>query len=36
MKTDPSVKKIFDKYPAYSPVTKLAGPNFFAPPPAEI
>jgi hypothetical protein len=34
IKTDPSVKAIFDKYPAYSPVTKLAGPNFFAAPPA--
>ncbi len=31
--TNPAVKQIFDKYPAYSPVTKLAGPNFFAPPP---
>ncbi len=36
IKTDPSVKEIFDKYPAYSPVTRLPGPNFFAPPPAEL
>jgi hypothetical protein len=34
IKADPSVKVIFDRYPAYSPVTRLAGPNFFAPPPA--
>jgi hypothetical protein len=34
IKTDSSVKTIFDKYPAYAPVTRLAGPNFFAPPPA--
>jgi hypothetical protein len=34
IKNDPSLKIIFDKYPAYSPVTRLAGPNFFAPPPA--
>src|SRR5574338_922743 len=32
IKADPSVKEIFDKYPAYSPITRLAGPNFFAPP----
>ncbi len=36
IKTDPSVKEIFDKYPAYSPVTRLPGPNFFAPPPTEF
>jgi hypothetical protein len=36
IKTDPSVKEIFDKYPAYSPITKLAAPNFFSPPPAEL
>lgn len=34
IKTDPSLKAIFDKYPAYTPVTRLPGPNFFAPPPA--
>jgi hypothetical protein len=33
IKTDPDLKIIFDKYPAYSPVTRLAGPNFFAPAP---
>ena len=35
IKADPSVKEIFDKYPAYSPVTRLPGPNFFAPPKPE-
>jgi hypothetical protein len=28
---DPSVKEIFDKYPAYTPVTRLPFPNFAAP-----
>jgi hypothetical protein len=32
IKTNPAVKVIFDKYPAYAPVTKLSV-NFFAPPP---
>jgi hypothetical protein len=32
IKTNPAVKNIFDKYPAYSPFTKLSF-NFFAPPP---
>jgi hypothetical protein len=32
IKTNPAAKAIFDKYPAYSPVTKLSV-NFFAPPP---
>ncbi|HWB94079.1 MAG TPA: endo-1,4-beta-xylanase [Puia sp.] len=36
IKADPSVKQIFDKYPAYSPVTRLPAPNFFAPRPAEL
>src|SRR5665647_2536576 len=36
IKTDPSVKQIFDKYPAYAPVTRLQGPNFFAPGTAEL
>jgi hypothetical protein len=31
IKTNPAVKNIFDKYPAYSPITKLSL-NFFAPP----
>ncbi|RYG47115.1 MAG: acetylxylan esterase, partial [Chitinophagaceae bacterium] len=33
IKNDPSMKAIFDRYPAYNPVTRLAGPGFFAPPP---
>lgn len=33
IKNDPSLKEIFDKYPAYSPVTRLQAPNPFAPPP---
>lgn len=35
IKTDPSLKLIFDKYPAYSPITRLPAPNFFAPPKAD-
>ncbi|HEY8659779.1 MAG TPA: hypothetical protein VIL78_12135 [Hanamia sp.] len=41
IKTNPAVKDIFDKYPAYSPVTRLPGFNFLAlpsagdPPPTE-
>lgn len=41
VKSDPSMKAIFDRYPAYTPVTRLPGPNFFAPatngdpPPTE-
>ncbi|MBN1142932.1 MAG: acetylxylan esterase [Bacteroidales bacterium] len=31
--SDPSLKEVFDKYPAYSPITRLPGPGFFAPPP---
>jgi hypothetical protein len=31
IKTDPSVKAIFDKYPAYAPVARLPFPNFAAP-----
>ncbi|MES2332419.1 MAG: acetylxylan esterase [Bacteroidota bacterium] len=31
IKSDTSLKRIFDLYPAYSPITRLAGPNFFAP-----
>jgi hypothetical protein len=34
IKADPSLKAIFDRYPAYSPITRLAAPNPFAPPPA--
>ncbi len=33
IKSDPELKAVFDKYPAYKPITKLAGPNFFAPAP---
>lgn len=32
---NPELKTIFERYPAYSPITRLAGPNFFAPPPAD-
>jgi len=34
IKNNPELKSIFDQYPAYAPITRLAGPNFFAPPPA--
>jgi hypothetical protein len=33
IKYDTTLKAIFEKYPAYSPVTRLPAPNFFAPPP---
>lgn len=33
IKSNPEMKEIFDRYPAYNPVTRLAGPNFFAPKP---
>lgn len=33
IKSNPEVKEIFDRYPAYMPVTRLPGPNFFAPRP---
>jgi len=29
---DPEMEAIFKKYPAYNPITRLAGPSFFAPP----
>lgn len=35
IKNNPDMKAIFDKYPAYSPITRLPGPNFFAPPKPE-
>ena len=35
IRNDPSLKAIFDKYPAYQPVTRLPAPNFFAPPKPE-
>lgn len=33
IKNDPKIKAIFDKYPAYSPITRLPPPNFWAPSP---
>src|SRR6187200_2906267 len=35
IKNDPSLKIIFEKYPAYQPITRLPPPNFFAPPKAD-
>lgn len=35
IKTDPSLKAIFEKYPAYQPITRLPAPSFFAPPKPE-
>ncbi len=35
IKNDTSLKAIFEKYPVYSPITKLAGPNFFNLPAVE-
>ena len=32
IKNNPDMQAIFEKYPAYSPITRLAGPNWFAPP----
>lgn len=34
IKSNPEMKALFDKYPAYTPITRLPAPNFFAPPPA--
>ena len=33
IKNDPKMKAIFDKYPAYSPITRLPPPNFWEPLP---
>ncbi|TXJ29478.1 MAG: acetylxylan esterase [Chitinophagaceae bacterium] len=33
IKNNPDMKAIFERYPAYNPITRAAGPNFFAPPP---
>lgn len=33
IKSNPEMKAIFDKYPAYSPVSRASLPNFFAPLP---
>jgi hypothetical protein len=35
IKADPSLKEIFDRYPAYSPIARLPGPSFFTPPKAD-
>lgn len=35
IKNDPALKVIFDRYPAYSPITRLPAPGFFAPPKPE-
>ncbi len=36
IKSNPEMKVIFEKYPAYSPITRLNnGPNFFAPAPTK-
>jgi hypothetical protein len=35
IKYDTSLKSLFEKYPVYSPITKLSGPNFFALPAVE-
>lgn len=32
IQNDPSMGEIFEKYPAYQPITRLPAPNFFAPP----
>ena len=34
IKSNPDTKAIFDRYPAYTPITRLPAPNFFAPPSA--
>jgi hypothetical protein len=34
VQSNPEMKAIFEKYPAYTPITRLPGPNFFAPPPS--
>ncbi|MDO9376317.1 MAG: hypothetical protein Q7T76_17970 [Ferruginibacter sp.] len=33
VKQDPEMKIIFDRYPAYNPITRLPGASFFAPAP---
>jgi len=41
IQSNPELKTIFDQYPVYSPITRLPGPNWFAPatngdsPPTE-
>lgn len=34
-KNDPEMKLLFEKYPAYQPITRIAPPNFFAPPKSD-
>ncbi|QJD79259.1 glucuronyl esterase domain-containing protein [Spirosoma rhododendri] len=33
IRQNPEMKAIFDRYPAYAPITRLPGPNVFAPAP---
>jgi hypothetical protein len=33
IKNNPELKAIFEQYPAYLPITRLPGPNWFAPEP---
>jgi hypothetical protein len=33
IKSNPELKAIFEQYPAYLPITRLPGPNWFAPAP---
>ena len=33
IRNDPEMKVVLEKYPAYSPITRAAGPNMFAPVP---
>ena len=33
IQNDPSLKAIFDKYPAYQPITRIPAPNFWVPDP---
>lgn len=33
IRNDPKIEKILKKYPAYSPITRLPGPNFWEPLP---
>jgi hypothetical protein len=35
IKNNPETKTVFDKYPAYQPITRLPAPNFFAPQKTE-
>ncbi|TWI85570.1 hypothetical protein IQ13_0733 [Lacibacter cauensis] len=35
IRNDPAIKEIFERYPAYQPITRLPAPNFFAPPKSD-